>query len=350
MASEFWAAIQPTLSTGGACIVTSTPNNDEDQFAQIWHGANDTIDEFGNERPDGLGKNGFKGLEVKWDQHPDRDQKWADEFRAMLGEDKFQREFECKFVTEDETLINNLTLSVLSHEDELFKIGEVRWYQEPKPNHTYAVALDPSLGTGGDYAAIQVFEMPTMVQIAEWRHNKTAVRQQITILMEILNYIHYSLLDNDAQVNDPEIYWTVENNTLGEAALVVIEDTGEENFPGTFVHEPRRSGGGRHRKGLNTSNKSKLAACSKLKSMIESRRMTVKSRALVREMKSFVRNGSGFAAKWGETDDLISGTLLVIRLVQMIAAWDPDLGEKLKDVAGGDNEYESDLTPMPISF
>ncbi|MNK29826.1 Terminase-like family protein [compost metagenome] len=349
MAAEFWAAIQPTLSTGGACIVTSTPNNDEDQFAQIWHGANQTLDEYGNELPNGLGVNGFKGIEVKWDQHPDRDEQWAKEFRAMLGADKFAREFECKFVTEDETLINNMTLAALKGEDELFKIGEVRWYQEPQPNCVYTVALDPSLGTGGDYAAIQVFEMPSMNQVAEWRHNKTPIRSQITILLEILNYIFFTLVENDEQAGEPEIYWSVENNTLGEAALVVIEDTGEENFPGVFVHEPRRSGGGRGRKGLNTTNKSKLAACSKVKSLIESRRMELKSKALIRELKNFVRAGAGFAAKWGETDDLISGCLLAVRISQMISEWDPELGERLKDIANSDDS-EFSMAPLPISF
>lgn len=54
MASEFWTAIQPTLSTGGHCIVTSTPNNDEDQFAQIWHGANQIFDDYGQELPKAL--------------------------------------------------------------------------------------------------------------------------------------------------------------------------------------------------------------------------------------------------------------------------------------------------------
>ena len=39
---------------------------------------------------------------------------------------------------------------------------------------TYVVSLDPSLGTGGDYAAIQVFELePTFEQVAEWQHNLT---------------------------------------------------------------------------------------------------------------------------------------------------------------------------------
>lgn len=350
MAVEFWAAIQPTLSTGGACIVTSTPNNDEDQFAQIWHGANQTIDAYGNERPGGLGVNGFKGLEVTWDKHPDRDEAWADEQRALLGLDKFAREFDCKFVSEDETLIDNMALVALQSEDEQFKISEVRWFQEPKANHVYVAALDPCLGTGGDFAAINVFEVNTMTQVAEWRHNKTPIKGQVGTLLEILNYIFYSLIDNEDHIGEPEIYWSVENNTLGEAALNVIEDTGEEHFPGVFVSEPRRSGGGRGRKGLNTTNRSKLSACTKVKSLIESRRMTVKSKALIKEFKNFVRAGAGFAAKYGETDDLISSVLLCTRITQMIAEWDPDLGDRLKDIAFDDEDSENSLSPLPLSF
>jgi hypothetical protein len=40
VASEFWTSISPTLATGGKAIITSTPNSDEDQFAQIWHESN----------------------------------------------------------------------------------------------------------------------------------------------------------------------------------------------------------------------------------------------------------------------------------------------------------------------
>lgn len=350
MASEFWSAIQPTLSTGGACIVTSTPNNDEDQFAQIWHGANKTLDEHGNELPGGVGINGFKAIEVKWNHHPDRDDAWAAKFRAALGPDKFAREFECKFVSEDETLVDNMTLVTLRGVDEQFQINNVRWYQEPKANHVYSIALDPCLGTGGDYAAINVFEVNTMTQVAEWRHNKTPIKGQIATLLEILNYIYYSMIDNDEHVGDPEIYWTVENNTLGEAALLVIEDTGEEHFPGVMVNEPRKSGGGRGRKGLTTTNRSKLAACTKVKSLIESRRMTIKSKALIKEFKNFVRSGPGFAAKYGETDDLISSVLLCTRVTQMVAAWDPELGDRLKDIAINDEELADAMSPLPISF
>jgi hypothetical protein len=93
IAREFWTSISPTLSTGGKAIVTSTPNSDEDQFATIWKVANQKFDEYGNETP--LGKNGFAPIMFPWDRHPERDQPWADQERASIGDDRFKREHEC---------------------------------------------------------------------------------------------------------------------------------------------------------------------------------------------------------------------------------------------------------------
>ena len=81
------------------------------------------------------------------------------------------------------------------------------------------------MGTGGDYSAIQVFELPSYTQVAEWRHNPTAIPGQIRVLADICKYI-------ESTTNAPQsIYWSVENNGLGEAALIVIHDFGEENIP-----------------------------------------------------------------------------------------------------------------------
>jgi len=79
---EFWTSLSPTLSTGGKCIITSTPNTDEDQFADIWFKATKTIDEYGNEKETGI--NGFRALKKTWKAHPDRDQEWADQQEADL--------------------------------------------------------------------------------------------------------------------------------------------------------------------------------------------------------------------------------------------------------------------------
>jgi hypothetical protein len=335
IAREFWTSISPTLATGGKCIITSTPNSDEDQFATIWKGANRTIDDFGNET--NIGVNGFRAYRSKWQEHPDRDDVWAAEQRAQLGEERFRREMDCEFIIYDETLINPIHLTEMGAIDPLERQGQVRWYKRPEKGHTYIVALDPSLGTGGDNAAIQVFELPTLKQVAEWQHNKTPVQRQIAILKEITGYISSTIESNTS------VYYSVENNTLGEAALVSIAEIGEENIPGIFLSEPRRvGGGGRYRKGFNTTNKSKLAACAKFKSLVETKKMVLASKNLISELKTFVALGTGFAAKPGETDDLVMSTLLVVRMVQHLQSFDPTIDDRLRDT------LQDFVEPMPF--
>lgn len=93
IAKAFWTSLSPTLSTGGKLIMTSTPNGDEDQFAEIWFGANRTIDDTGNETE--IGVNGFKAYMATWERHPDRDEAWAAAERASIGDERFAREHEC---------------------------------------------------------------------------------------------------------------------------------------------------------------------------------------------------------------------------------------------------------------
>ena len=146
IAKEFWTSITPTLSTGGKAIITSTPNSDEDQFALIWKGANKTEDEFGNTTE--LGVNGFRSYRAYWHEQPGRDDQWAKEIKAQLGDDRFNREIGCEFIIADETLINPNTLLMLEGIEPVQRIGQVRWYQQPKKGNIYVVGLDPSLGTG----------------------------------------------------------------------------------------------------------------------------------------------------------------------------------------------------------
>jgi hypothetical protein len=202
------------------------------------------------------------------------------------------------------------------------------------------VALDPSLGTGGDYGAIQVYEMPSMNQVAEWHHNTTKVQDQVKHMREILKYIHSR---GEEKGGSPQIYYTVENNTLGEAALVVISDLGEENFPGLFLSEPMRKGHVRKfRKGFNTTHRSKISACSILKNMVETNKMKLNSKPLISELKTYVATGLGFKAKSGEHDDLVSSTLLIIRMAEVLADWDPQVYEKMTE------KISEEHMPMPI--
>jgi hypothetical protein len=132
----------------------------------------------------------------------------------------------------------------------------------------------------------------------------------------------------------------VENNTLGEAALISINEYGEENIPGYFLSDNSVQGtaGRRIRKGFTTTNKSKIVACNKFKILVESDRMKLHSKSLISELKTFVALGSSYAAKPGETDDLVMSSLLAVRMLMVLQTYHADLNTHLKDHA--DNQIE----------
>jgi len=344
IATEFWTSISPTLATGGRAIITSTPNSDEDEFAIIWKESKDSFDEYGNAREDGLGRNGFHGFKAEWHEHPDRDEEWKRVEMGRIGEERFRREYGCEFLVFDETLINSIKLAELVGREPAFKQGQVRWWKKPEKDKVYLVALDPSLGTGGDYGAIEVFEMPSMTQVAEWQHNITPIQQQVKILRDMLKFIE----DEIGAENYNQLYWSVENNTVGESALVVIENLGEETFPGLFLSEPMRKGHvKKFRKGFNTTFGSKISTCAKIKYLVEEDKCTLYSRPLISELKSYIAAGTSFKAKEGQHDDLVAAFLLIIRMGLLLAEWDPAVFDQIKvhsDWAVDEN-YEP---PLPI--
>ncbi len=87
---EMWTSLAPTLSTGGSCIISSTPNGDDDLFAELWRSA-----EFESDPSIGATGNGFKAVKVEWDEHPDRDDSYRIKMSRKIGELKWRQEYEC---------------------------------------------------------------------------------------------------------------------------------------------------------------------------------------------------------------------------------------------------------------
>jgi hypothetical protein len=63
---------------------------------------------------------------------------------------------------------------------------------------------------------------------------------------------------------------------------------------------------------------------------------------LISELKSFISHGASFAAKYGETDDLVLALLLIIRMSQILKNYHPELEQQITD--RDDNFIE----PMPF--
>jgi hypothetical protein len=246
----------------------------------------------------------------------------------------------CEFLVYDETLISSLVLAEMEGEKPLMMMGQTRWFKKPSAEYSYVIALDPAMGTGGNNAAIQVIELPTYIQVAEWQHNTTAIPGQIRILKDICQYIA-----DTTKTGGSNVYWSVENNNIGEAALIVINDFGEENIPGLFISEPIRKGHVRkYRKGFNTTHSTKITACARLKTMVENNHLKIMSKPLISELKNFVATGSSFKAKPGTGDDLISAIILILRMINIMKDWDPNVYRTFNQIAV-EEDYEP---PMPI--
>ena len=101
-----------------------------------------------------------------------------------------------------------------------------------------------------------------------------------------------------------------------------------------------------YRQGFTTTNKSKLEACAKYKNYVENDKLKINSHNLLRETKNFVAKGPTFCAKEGETDDLVSAALLVMRMTQIMISFDEGTFDTLRETLDTDEI----LTPMPIGI
>ena len=70
--------------------------------------------------------------------------------------------------------------------------------------------------------------------------------------------------------------------------------------------------------------------------------MRIRSAPLVSELKTFVAHGTSYAAKPGETDDLVMGTILAVRMMTHLQNYHSEMHNYLRD--HGDTFAE----PMPF--
>jgi hypothetical protein len=242
----------------------------------------------------------------------------------------------CEFILDSETLIDSLTLAALTSQEPIEKMGQVRWFKRPQKHHTYTVSLDPAQGTGGDFAAIQIVDATTFEQVGEWRHNKTPIPEQVKLLADITE--HIADITNQPHL----IYYSYENNGVGEAVRVSLTEMSLDNIRGNFISEPKKMGVTRLDKaGFVTTKTTKNAACSKLKSLLESRRMTIYSQPLISELKTYVASGPSFEAVIGQTDDLVSGMLISVRMIGVIQTFDTKISKQFTD-------HSERVAPMPF--
>jgi len=159
--NDLWTALQPTMAAGGRCIALSSPNGVGNWFHHTYVAAD-------------VGDNDFHPTRLHWTLHPERDQAWFDETTRNLSRRKVAQEYECNFNASGETVIHpdNLNKMVASCRSPEHQTGFDRnfWiWEQYDPDNKYLLVGDVSRGDGADYSVFHIFDINTMVQVAEYR-------------------------------------------------------------------------------------------------------------------------------------------------------------------------------------
>lgn len=150
-ANQIWASAFPTLSTGGAAIVNSTPYGVGNWFHQTWVGA------FS-------GGNGFNPIRLRWQMHPERDMKWYNDMSLALGPRRTAQEIDGDFLTSGNNVFN--LADIREMEDQLSEFtyhsvemdGALLIHKKPEKNEKYFLAGDVSTGRSRDYSTFTLFD------------------------------------------------------------------------------------------------------------------------------------------------------------------------------------------------
>ena len=339
---EFWASISPTLSTGGKCIISSTPNGDADLFAQLWR-TSEQIHAANDESFDDIDY--FIPTHIEWDQPPGRDEKFKQEQISKVGEAKWRQEYLCEFLSSDPLLIDSQFLSLQNPIVQKYRytlINEFRFWEQLKPRNTYIVGVDPSGGTGNDFSVVEVFHFPSLVQVAEYRTNTMSspeLYKKVKWLIQIM------------ETQGCMCYFTAENNGVGEGFLSLYMN--DDTPPALSELVTDKSGS---KFGMNTNVKTKIKSCMSFKRLFESGKVRIKSKILLNELKNYVRSKGSYNANTGATDDCISALLLVVRILECIsnfedAAFDTLYSFEEDPLYGhGENDKGIDQDPLPFIF
>jgi len=324
IAEEFFTAVSPTIATGGKMIIISTPNGNSGKFYDIFTNAKDG--------PDG---NGFVSFSMAWNEVPGRDEAFKQREIKKTSLQKWNQEYEAKFLGSSNTLINGDALErmgKLIEEPVIDNEGFIVW-EKPNSKHIYVLSCDVAKGVQKDNSAIQILNVtnPKLVtQAALWFSNEIDPYDFAEKINEIGNMYFKGFV-------------IVENNTYGhEVARRLFDQFQYEN-----LYKERKS----KQWGICSGARTKSIATSILKRKLENRELVIKDAGTYKELCDFVevapdvyRNSS----KYGRDDKVMC---LVWGCYFLESDYWKEWSEYLRNVASGSeqsNEQELNEIYDPI--
>jgi hypothetical protein len=292
VAEEFFTSVYPTISAGETTkiLLSSTPLG-YNHFWKFWNDAEN-------------GRNGFTPLFIPYWEIPGRDDAWAAEQKAMLGELKYNQEVACKFLGSSLTLISADVIAKMPIDPKIYEKDGLDVYQRPSAGHTYCLVADVAKGVGGDYSAFQVIDITTAPYriVAKYRKNDISPLLYPNIIYKIGKEYNEAYVLLEINVSE-QVAHILYNELEYENILMVNRHTNGQYVGGGF-------GGGKTMLGVNTDKKIKRLGCHNFKSLVEEDKLIITDADTISEISTFIEKKGSYEADEGYHDDLVMPLVL----------------------------------------
>jgi len=290
---EIWASAQQTLATGGGCIALSTPYGTGNWFHQTWARAE-------------AAENEFLPIKLPWYVHPERDQAWRDRQDELLGDPRMAaQECDCDFSTSGDVVfypeyLEFIEKTTLREPLERRGVDQNLWIWEPADyTRQYLISADVARGDGKDYSAFHIFDIENAIQVGEYK-GQVSTKDFGNILTAIATEYNNALL-------------VVENANIGWSTIQTII---ERNYPNLY-YSPKSDqvnvdsylqnyeNNSSMTAGFTMSSRTRPMVIGKFQEYVADKGVTIQSKRLVEEMKTFIWKYGRAEAQTGYNDDLI---------------------------------------------
>lgn len=317
-AEAAYEAAMPAMEGGGSAgtskaIIISTPNGTgSNKYAQIAFGAME-------------GSNGWHYHKVDPTRIPNRDEAWRKKTIRTYGEARFRQEFMGEFISSKPLLISSMVVEAIKTEEPKYATDDLRIFVDDFNNRTIAVGVDVGEGVGLDSSTFQVIDLDTLEQLAEYENN---VFNQNMFTRDLL-----STLKMLKKRGCGDIFLGVEKNGVGQGVLRLLESSDDPIMDEiTMINDVDKNGISTGRKGLTTTNRSKIEACGLFKELVESGKLKLKSVNLLNQLRLFMQQGVTFKAEKGGHDDLVSSFLVIMMMMPQLANYEDSVDQAIHDL------------------
>lgn len=302
---ELWLGLRPTLSTGGRVIMFSSPAG-KNFFYRMWMDAETGEWEEGKvgQHCKGVGKNGFHGIKLPWNVHPERDDKWFEEEIKAMDARGVAQELMCAFEGSSLTFfpqasidyVRNTSQRPMGHSGPNGRGNDLHIWKTPVEGHKYVLAADVARGDSEDYSAFHVFDVLESEVVAEYM-GKIPPDKFGEFLIEVGTKYNNALIVN-------------EKNTVGLATAIKLRDN---KYP-TLYYEPdlqekmlmmTPEEKAEVLPGFTITQKNREKILENLEMVIRNHHLKIYSLRFVEQMETFIWTGKRGQALKKRHDDLI---------------------------------------------